>query len=223
MTLGIYGAGGLGREVDIVARKINAIERRWKKIIYIDDDENIREVLGVECRTLDEARQEHENFEISIAVGEPGTREAIFEKVKDEDIGLATLVHPGVFIDGSTEIGEGCVICEGVTITSCVEIGSNTYVHPHAVIGHDVRIGRHCVIGTGCEIGGANAIGDRSYFGFLSGTKELLGIGKDVICSAGAIVFRDLPDGVIAVGNPARIMRENKDKTVFRHTRTAGT
>ena len=35
-------------------------------------------------------------------------------------------------------------------------------------------------------------------------------------CSAGAIVFRDLPDEVIAVGNPARVMKKNEERRVFR-------
>ena len=33
-------------------------------------------------------------------------------------------------------------------------------------------------------------------------------IGDNVIIGAGAVVTKDLPDNVIAVGNPARILRE---------------
>jgi acetyltransferase-like isoleucine patch superfamily enzyme len=34
-------------------------------------------------------------------------------------------------------------------------------------------------------------------------------IGADVIVGAGSVVTRDLPDGVIAWGAPARVMRDN--------------
>lgn len=37
MVLGIYGSGGLGREVLELAKQINAISNRWSKIIFIDD------------------------------------------------------------------------------------------------------------------------------------------------------------------------------------------
>jgi maltose O-acetyltransferase len=33
-------------------------------------------------------------------------------------------------------------------------------------------------------------------------------IGPDTVVGAGAIVTKDLPAGVVAVGNPARIVRE---------------
>jgi acetyltransferase-like isoleucine patch superfamily enzyme len=33
-------------------------------------------------------------------------------------------------------------------------------------------------------------------------------IGKDTVVGAGAVVTRDLPAGVVAVGNPARVQRE---------------
>ena len=220
MVLGILGAGGLGREVYIVAKKINAADGRWEKIVFMDDNRTITEVLGIKCYGVEEALQGIDNLEVAVAIGEPRLREKVCNNVHASGKKLATLIHPGVYIDETTQIGEGCIICEGVVITSCVKIGENTYVHPHAVIGHDIKIGRHCMIGAGCEIGGANVIGDRTYFGFMAGTKELLSIGQDVICSAGAIVFRNLPDSVIAVGNPARIMKENKDKTVFKHVKT---
>jgi maltose O-acetyltransferase len=32
-------------------------------------------------------------------------------------------------------------------------------------------------------------------------------IGKDTVLGAGAVVTRDLPGGVLAVGNPARVVR----------------
>jgi maltose O-acetyltransferase len=33
-------------------------------------------------------------------------------------------------------------------------------------------------------------------------------IGDDTVVGAGAVVIRDLPSGVVAVGNPARVLRE---------------
>jgi maltose O-acetyltransferase len=33
-------------------------------------------------------------------------------------------------------------------------------------------------------------------------------IGDDVVVGSGAVVVKDLPDRVVAVGNPARVVRE---------------
>lgn len=215
MILGIYGFGGLGREVYLLAKRINHVYNRWEDIVFIDDNASLTSDK-YRIESFDQfVNRSNDSYEISIAVGNPATRELLFKKVKSHNIRCATLVHPDVYVDDSTVLGEGCTICEGVTITCDVSLGDDVYVQPHAVIGHDIQIGKHSMIGANSEIGGADIIGDRFYLGFNAGTKELLTIGNDVICSAGAIVFRDLPDEVIAVGNPARIMRKNEDKQVF--------
>jgi len=56
-----------------------------------------------------------------------------------------------------------------------------------------VHIGRNCWIGAGAII--------------LPG----ITIGDDVVIGAGSVVTKDLPSGVIAVGNPCRILREIND------------
>lgn len=215
MILGIYGASGLGREVEIIARKINEIENRWERIVFIDDNEMITEVMGVPSCPFARAKEMYPDFEVSIAVGEPITREKLFNKVTQNGVKLATLIHPGVYIDKSTTIGDGTTICEGVTITSGVEIKENVYVQPHAVIGHDIKIGRHSVVGSNCEIGGANVIGERVFIGFMVGTLQGLTIGDDAELSAGSIVFRDVESGMIVMGNPARVIRKNEGQGVF--------
>lgn len=215
MVLGIYGAGGLGREVRITAESANAQSRRWENYVYIDDNDEIREVQGEEVLTLREAKAKYAELEVIIAVGEPAIRGVLYEKLLKENVSLGTLIHPSVYIDKSTRIGKGSVICEYASVTSCVDIGENVYVQGHAAIGHDAVIGRHSVIGANSEISGGCVLGERVYMGFLSGLKQGLKIGNDVICSAGAIVFRDIDDEMIVVGNPGRVVKRNENKRVF--------
>jgi sugar O-acyltransferase (sialic acid O-acetyltransferase NeuD family) len=215
MILGIYGASGLGREVEIIARKINKIENRWEKIVFIDDNESIKQVLGIPVYTFRAAREVFNDLEVTIAIGEPRIRELLYNRLKENGVKLATLIHPGVYIDESSKIGEGVTICEGVTTTSCVTLEDNVYVQPHAVIGHDIHIGKHTVIGANVEIGGANIIGERVFIGFMVGTLQGLKIGDDVEISAGSIVFRDIEPGMIVMGNPARVIRKNEGRGVF--------
>ena len=215
MTLGVYGASGLGREVYIVAKKINQIDHKWERIIYIDDNESITDVLGVPSYPFIKAMELYPDLEVSIAIGEPSTRERVYNKVKKSNVKLATLIHPGVYIDDSSTIGEGVTICEGVTTTSCVVLEDNVYIQPHAVIGHDIHIGKHSVVGSNSEIGGANIIGERVFIGFMVGTLQGLTIGDDVEISAGSIVFRDIEPAMIVMGNPARVIRRNEGNGVF--------
>jgi len=56
-----------------------------------------------------------------------------------------------------------------------------------------VHIGRNCWLGTGVIV--------------LPGVT----IGDNVVVGAGSIVTKDLPDNVVAVGNPCRVMRQVSD------------
>lgn len=62
-----------------------------------------------------------------------------------------------------------------------------------------VRIGKNCWIGAGVIIVPGIAIGD------------------NVVVGAGSVVTKDLPDNVVAVGNPCRVLREvnERDKEYY--------
>ena len=68
-----------------------------------------------------------------------------------------------------------------------------------------------------CNIAGAVHIGKYSYIGMSSAVKELVNIGSYSIVGMYSAVYKDIPDEVIALGNPARPMRRNEEHRVFKH------
>ena len=42
-------------------------------------------------------------------------------------------------------------------------------------------------------------------------------IGNDVVIGAGSVVLHDIPDGVLAAGNPCRVIRKITEKDSLRH------
>jgi putative colanic acid biosynthesis acetyltransferase WcaB len=87
-------------------------------------------------------------------------------------------------VNGTTVIGENCLIRNSVTIGSkMLADGTNTKA---ATIGNNVEIGSNSVI-----------IGDIS-------------IGDNVIIGAGSVVVKSFPDNCIVAGNPAKIIRHIK-------------
>ncbi|MCB5187695.1 sugar O-acetyltransferase [Methylobacillus caricis] len=110
-------------------------------------------------------------------------------------ITLGDMVSPGMM--------PGCYI----NAMAGIEFGSNVWIGPGSKIisaNHDpadlechlmtkpIRIGSNVWIG-------ANAI-------ILPNVE----IGNNVIIGAGSVVTRDIPDCKVAVGNPARVIKENK-------------
>ena len=70
-------------------------------------------------------------------------------------------------------------------------------------------IGNFVNINPGATICGQVSIGDGAYIGAGAVVKDKIRIGRGAIVGAGAVVVRDLPDGVTAVGVPARVIKQN--------------
>jgi acetyltransferase-like isoleucine patch superfamily enzyme len=66
------------------------------------------------------------------------------------------------------------------------------------------------------NIGGSARIGKNSYIGMGALIKENVHIGENVIIGMGSVVYTDIPNDLIALGNPARPIRPNDDRKVFR-------
>lgn len=103
-------------------------------------------------------------------------------------------------------------------IPPSVKIGKGTkfaYRGIGLVIHKNAVIGENCMIGQGMTIGGRSRhievpiIGDNVYLGAGSRVLGPIKIGNNVIIGPNAVVLKDIPDNCIAVGIPARIIKEN--------------
>ncbi|MFW5928778.1 MAG: gamma carbonic anhydrase family protein [Thermoplasmatota archaeon] len=123
-------------------------------------------------------------------------------------------------IIGDVVLGEGCSIWpnavlrgdqnyikidEGTNIQDCAVVHVDE--KHHTIIGKDVTVG-HGAIVHGCEVGDETIIGMNSTV--LSGAE----IGKGCIIGANALVREDMivPDFSIAVGVPAKIIKEGDEE-----------
>ena len=218
MKLCLYGAGGFGKEVYDIAARINKTDSRWDEILFIDDNPNIDKTYNnSRLFSADSMLEEldHSTIEIIISIGEPVIKKRLFNKIKSKGIRLATLVDPSALISDTAAMGEGVIVAPFSNITCSTVLGSNVSINAHTTVGHDITIGNHTVVSTNVTIGGNSVIGKESYIGLGAQTKENLSIGSEVIIGMGSIVFKDIPDKMIAMGNPARPIRRNENKKVF--------
>ena len=217
MVLGIYGAGGLGREVLELARIINSRNKVWDEFIFIDDGFCGNTVNDVMVYSYDDAVNRYkDNLEISMGVGEPATREKLYVKVENDGIGLATLIHPDVYIPNTTKIGKGVTIQYGCFISCNVEIGDYVYIQPQVNVGHDDRLKKGCMVSGLSNLAGNVEIGEYTYIGLSVAIKEGITIGNYSIIGMYSSVHKDIPEEIIAIGNPARPMKRNEEHHVFK-------
>lgn len=217
MILAIYGGGGAGREVLDIAGEINDLNQRWTDICFVDDVTDKKVINEAPVYTLEAFKASFSDSEVEfcIAVGEPSARVEMYERVIADGYRFATLIHPSVHIPFGLKIEDGCILCHGARVSPDVTLGENVYLQPYCSIGHDCVIGAHSVVGSFAGVAGNSVLGQQIYVGLGCMIREKLTIGSRSVLSMGAVVFRDIPEDVIAMGNPARPIKKSTDHSVF--------
>jgi sugar O-acyltransferase (sialic acid O-acetyltransferase NeuD family) len=219
MKMFIYCAGGFGREVYDVALRANQAHGRWDQIGFIDDyAESGSDFYGTTVYTLDAVLQQFDPAQVEtvIANGEPLYRQRIHDKLAARGVRLGTVIDSGALVSAQCEMAPGTIVAPFCQVSGLVKLGANVAINTLSIVGHDVQLGDHCVVSSMVNVGGGARIGANSYLGMGALIKEGVSIGRDVIIGMGAVVYNDIPDGMIALGNPARPMRPNVDKLVFK-------
>ena len=131
------------------------------------------------------------------------------EPVAAFGIRFATLVHPTARISSTSSLGEGTLASVGVIVAAHTHIGRHVVINRGALIGHHTEISDFAVIGPGANIAGNCRIGAATSIGMGAVVIDHLTIGAHSVVGAGSVVTKDVPDRVIVVGVPARIVKKN--------------
>jgi len=135
----------------------------------------------------------------------------LFNLAKKIGYEFPVIISPEAIVDESVKIGEGTVIMPGSIINIDSSIGKNCIINTGAIIEHDCKIGNHCHIAPGVHISGVVNVGELSFLGIGATIIQGITIGKNVTIGAGSVVIKDIPDNIIALGNPAKIMKSKKE------------
>ena len=215
--LGIWGAGGLGREILELAKIINSRSKKWAGIVFIVDGVTCREISGIEVLEYAEAKEIYGDLlEIIVGIGEPVIREKKYIQLENDNIAIPTLIHPDVYVPESTQIGNGVVIQYGCFVSCDVVIDDYVYIQPQCNIGHDAHLRKGCIVSSFGNLAGGVDVGENTYLAMSTTIKERITVGANAIIGMGSIVHRAIPDNVIAMGNPARPMKNNEERRVFK-------
>lgn len=212
--LSIYGCGGMGREIADLAYRM----KLWQKIIFVDDNIIEEMVDEIEVYTFEEVLQKFNktDLEFIVATGEPATRKNLYEKLTQYNLNCISFIAPGFVLSRFSSVAKGTIIHLGAVLTCNVHIEEGCLINTHVVVGHDVAIGKYCVISPNATIGGNVKIGSGCYIGSGAVIRNGITVGDNSIIGMGAVVLHDVASNSVMVGNPARFLRENVDKKVFR-------
>lgn len=207
----IVGGGGFCREVIWLARECS---EKWNIIGILDDNPTMIgqtfcgiEVLGnvADCMNYPDAS-------FVVAVGTPRTRRSIVNRMLSYgNVSFATLIHSSVLKSEYIEIGAGSIITAGCILTTQIILGQHTIVNLACTIGHDVVAGDFCTLAPQIAVSGNVTFEDGVEVGTGSTIIQGLTLGQGSFVGAGAVVSKNIPPNVLAVGCPARQIKTLED------------
>lgn len=196
---------------------IDAIEEQGKYEIFglvsNRDEEVSQRVYGYEIVCKDDAVRQlvAENADIKgyflgvgVASGSMKRRYELYTWL-DEILPAVNVISPQSIVSRYARMGRGNFLEAYTRIANGVTIGNHCLIQSFTSINHDHTIGDNVLIGcnvsmAGSSIGSHTTIADGASIGFKKS------VGKNCLVSDGTVVTKDLPDDVIAYGNPAKTL-----------------
>ena len=151
--------------------------------------------------------------EFVITVGfikNPATRIKLYNKVKEADGKLATIIASTAHVSKYATVGEGTVVMHQAFVNAGAHIGANCIINTFCNIEHDAQIGDQCHISTGTMVNGDCKVGDRCFIGSQSVLSNGITIGDDIIVGAASFVRKSIEEKGIYSGNPAILKIKSK-------------
>jgi sugar O-acyltransferase (sialic acid O-acetyltransferase NeuD family) len=136
-------------------------------------------------------------------------RSRFTDQIDELGMPFATLVHPTAHVSRTAEAGPGTFVGVGAIIGSHTRLGRHVFVNRGALIGHHTRIGDFVTIQPGANIAGACDIGAATYVGMGAVIIDHTRVGSHSVIGAGAVVIEEVPDHVLVVGVPAKIVKRD--------------
>ncbi len=203
----IYGAGGLGRDVAELVRRINDLHRIWNFLGFIDDNSNATSVWGGKgvLGGFDFIVNLDKTIDVVLAIADPASKRKIYENLKRiSHVHFPVLIDRDVEIASAVPIGEGSIVFHFCSVSVNSSIGNCVLVSTGTNIGHDAILGDFCSIMPSVNISGNVTLGTETFIGVGSSIIQGKTTGCRSVIGMGSIVLNDVGNYCTVFGNPAK-------------------
>lgn len=206
----IWGTGGFAREVLQIVEDCRDDGQRYDFVGFLDGNAKAHgtEVHGHPVLGDQRWLSDHPDVRVVIGVGNPVYKRRIIASINDPNqTRFVTLRHPRSWVGRRVELGEGCILCAGVMVTTDVVLGRHVILNLNTTVGHDAVLEDLVTVAPGVNVSGNVRIATGTDVGTGSSIIQGVTIGPWSVVGAGSVVVRDLPRDVTAVGVPARVIK----------------
>jgi sugar O-acyltransferase (sialic acid O-acetyltransferase NeuD family) len=208
MNIIVVGASGFGRELLQYVRDAYANTPDVRIKGFLDDDPTRLDAVGTamsvgiigDTRTY--AVAEDDRFIISL--GDPVLRSLLAERLSRRGGQFVSVVHPTAYVAPTARMGVGCVVGPFATVGSHVHLDDHVLLNLYCAAGHDARVGACSVFSPYSVANGGSNLAAGVFLGTHAAVSANVRVGGGSKIAAGAVVYRDVPERSLAVGNPAK-------------------
>lgn len=208
--IAIYGAGGFGREVAAVLRKINKKDTCWNFIGFFDDgkEKDTHNEYGTILGGIEELNNWNSELSLIMAIGNPKTVMTLVPKINNKRIDFPNIISPdSLWLDiANVQLGKGNIILCGCIISCNVHFGNFNILNAGVSVGHDASFGNFNSIMPAVHISGYDIIGEGNFLGVSSVILQGIKVNKGVTLGANSVLMRDAKDNSTYLGNPAKVI-----------------
>ncbi len=197
----VIGSGGHAK---VIISTIRAAGGQVQAVLDDDPKKWETTVLGVPVRSSAERSRDFEHCRVVVGIGSARARKNVVDQL---DVEFPVVVHPNSFVDPTAQLGPGTVVFAGAVIQPGARVGAHAIINSGATVDHDCRIGDYVQVAPGANVCGNVTVGEGTFVGAGAAVIENLSIGEWSIIGAASAVVQNVPDGVVAVGCPARVVK----------------
>ena len=158
---------------------------------------------------LDSADARHHRGLVAIGGSRGRDRLDLHRLLTSSGFDTSAIVHPDAAVARSARIGPGSQLLALSMLAADASVGEACILNHKASVDHECVLGDGVHLAPGVTICGCVALGPNVFVGAGACILPRVSVGANTIVGAGSIVTADLPAGVVAWGQPARIIRAN--------------
>lgn len=147
----ILGAGGYGKTVADAAQQLGC----YNKIAFLDDGKSGASILG-KCEEY--VIFADETTEVYPAFGDNTARMEWIKLLTEQDIPVATLVHPTAYVSPTATLAPGVMVLPHAVVNTGVTVETGCIVNIGALIDHDTVLEEGVHLAPGAIVKAENRI-----------------------------------------------------------------